>query len=180
MQITHLGHACLLIETAGQRVLVDPGVFSHGFEELTDLTAVLITHEHPDHLDVTRLPTLLDANDGAGLHAEPETAAQLSDSGLEAKTLHVGAGASFGGLTVTPLGGTHAPIHPDIPVMGNVGLLFEADGEPRLFVPGDSYAVVPEGVDVLAQRPRQPHVLVAVAAALGRVVQVGHQQERGP
>lgn len=24
MQITHLGHSCVLLETAGQRILVDP------------------------------------------------------------------------------------------------------------------------------------------------------------
>ena len=28
MQITHLGHSCVLLETAGQRILVDPGDFS--------------------------------------------------------------------------------------------------------------------------------------------------------
>ena len=37
MDITHLGHSCLLVESAGTRVLLDPGTFSHGFEELTGL-----------------------------------------------------------------------------------------------------------------------------------------------
>jgi L-ascorbate metabolism protein UlaG (beta-lactamase superfamily) len=44
MQLTHLGHACLLVEIDDVRVLFDPGVFSSGFEQLTDLTAVLVTH----------------------------------------------------------------------------------------------------------------------------------------
>jgi L-ascorbate metabolism protein UlaG (beta-lactamase superfamily) len=150
VRITHLGHSCVLVEASGQRILIDPGVFSHGFEELTGLSAVLITHEHQDHLDISRLPTLLEANDGAAVHAEPETAVQLLDGGFEAGKLHVGSPVTVGGVTVTPLGGSHALIHPDIPQIGNVGLLIEADGEPRLFVPGDSYAATPEGIDLLA------------------------------
>ena len=54
MRITHLGHSCLLVETAGQRILIDPGVFSHGFEELTDLSAVLITHTERYDYAVTK------------------------------------------------------------------------------------------------------------------------------
>ena len=35
MRITHLGHACLLIEAAGQRILIDPGAFVPDFAEAT-------------------------------------------------------------------------------------------------------------------------------------------------
>ena len=62
MQITHLGHSCVLLETAGQRILVDPGDFSTAWRGLTDLDAVLVTHQHPDHADPTELPKLLAAN----------------------------------------------------------------------------------------------------------------------
>ena len=65
MIVTHLGHSCLLVEAGGARLLIDPGAFTTGFEELTDLDAVLVTHQHPDHLDVERLPLLLESNDGA-------------------------------------------------------------------------------------------------------------------
>lgn len=170
MRITHLGHSCLLVEAADQRILVDPGRFSHGFEELTALDAVLITHEHQDHLDAERLPTLLEANDAARLLAEPETAVQLTEGGLDAERLHVGDPVSFAGLTVTPLGGEHATVHPEIPVIGNVGLLFETDGEPRLFVPGDSYAVVPERVDLLALPLMAPWSSGAMTVDFARAV----------
>ena len=148
MKITHLGHSCLLIETGGARLLVDPGTFSSGFEELTGLDAVLITHAHPDHVDVERLPELLEANDGAALVTEPELAAQLGAMG--ARALHPGQGMALGGATVEAVGGEHAEIHPDVPRIGNVGLLVRADGEPTLLHPGDSYADAPDGVDVLA------------------------------
>ena len=62
MQLTKYGHSCLLVTDGDARVLIDPGVFSTGFEGLRGLTAVLITHQHADHLDIDRLATLLEAN----------------------------------------------------------------------------------------------------------------------
>ena len=53
MQITHFGHACVLL-SGNSRVLLDPGTYSSGFEILHDLDAVLITHDHPDHRDPDR------------------------------------------------------------------------------------------------------------------------------
>jgi len=90
MRITHLGHSCLLVESDGGRVLIDPGAFSSGFEQLSDLDAVVITHQHADHVDVERLPQLLEANDAALLLAEPETAAELNRAGISARALHPG------------------------------------------------------------------------------------------
>ena len=48
MTTAHLGHACVLYTTGSDRVLVDPGTLS-SFADVTDLTAVLVTHEHADH-----------------------------------------------------------------------------------------------------------------------------------
>jgi L-ascorbate metabolism protein UlaG (beta-lactamase superfamily) len=149
MRITHVGHACLLVEAGGARVLIDPGSFTHGFEELTGLDAVLITHAHPDHYDAGRLPQLLDANDGVRLIAEPELATELTRVGLTAAPLHPGDATSLGELSVTATGGTHQLIHQDIPRIGNIGLLLRAADGPTLFHPGDSYETVPDGVDLL-------------------------------
>ncbi len=154
MRLTHLGHACLLVEHDGARLLIDPGGFSQGFEELTDLDAVLLTHQHADHVDVERLPALLEANEGAVLVAEPETAAELQKVGITAQALHAGDQLELGGLPVRGAGGRHAVIHPDVPRVGNVGLLIgtsRADGGDGLLLhPGDAYDVVPGDVDVLA------------------------------
>ncbi|MDZ4234833.1 MAG: MBL fold metallo-hydrolase, partial [Dietzia sp.] len=67
MQLTHFGHSCLLASFKGKSndgettVLFDPGNFSHGFEGITGLSAILITHQHPDHADTERLPALIEA-----------------------------------------------------------------------------------------------------------------------
>ena len=67
--------------TATTTMLFDPGNFSHGFEGITGLSAILITHQHPDHADPERLPALVEANPDAALYADPATAAQLGGRG---------------------------------------------------------------------------------------------------
>ena len=45
MRLTHFGHSCVLVELNGTTVLLDPCNFSHGFEVITGLDAILITHQ---------------------------------------------------------------------------------------------------------------------------------------
>lgn len=150
MRLTHVGHACVLVEAGGARLLIDPGTFADGWEALTGLDAVLITHAHPDHCDRDRLPGLLEANPGVPVHAEPDLAAELSTGGLSVQPLPSGHVLDVGDVRVTAVGSRHAVIHDDIPRIGNVGLVLQAPGEPTLFHPGDSYETTPDGVDVLA------------------------------
>lgn len=146
MDVTRHGHAAVLVEAAGSRVLFDPGVFSASAFELTGLDAIVVTHQHPDHLDRDRIDALVAANPQARLLAEPETAETLE--GWEA----TGDGVTFaiGALTLTGVGSRHAEIVPALPRVGNVGILVSAEGEPTFFHPGDTYEYRPEGVDILA------------------------------
>jgi L-ascorbate metabolism protein UlaG (beta-lactamase superfamily) len=168
VKITHCGHATVLVETGGARILIDPGLFTPGWEDLTDLTAVFVTHQHPDHLDVKRLPTLLERNPEATLYTEPETSNTLD---LSPQVITAGQTITVGSATVTGVGSIHAEIHPDIPRIGNTGVLITADGEPTFFHPGDAYAETPEGVDVLGMPLNAPWAKLSETVTFGRAVQ---------
>lgn len=149
MRITHLGHACLLLEMADTRVLIDPGAFSEDFTGIGDLAAVLVTHQHPDHLDPDRLPALVAANPGAVVLCDPMSVEVLAAIGVEARA-HGGSPTVVGGVTVTPFGEQHAVIHDELPRISNVGVRLDAGGEPSFFHPGDALDAEPGDVDVLA------------------------------
>ncbi len=149
MRLTHLGHACLLVETAGERVLIDPGGFTPGFESLRDLSAVVVTHQHPDHLDQRRVPILLHHNPRARLLADSGSVQVLSGLGLDAEVRRTEP-TRVGAVTLTPVGEVHALIHDDIPRIPNVGVVLRALGEPSLYHPGDSLDGDPGDVDVVA------------------------------
>jgi L-ascorbate metabolism protein UlaG (beta-lactamase superfamily) len=142
VQTTHYGHSCLLLDTGAARLLIDPGAFSSGFESLTGLDAVLVTHQHPDHLDAERLAPLLRANPDARLLVDAGTATQLD---AEHEVLAPGDALEVAGARIEVLGGQHAVIHPDIPVIPKNAFLVDGTH----LHPGDAFPALPAPVDVL-------------------------------
>jgi L-ascorbate metabolism protein UlaG (beta-lactamase superfamily) len=163
VQITRYGHSCLLVEDGDARVLLDPGVFSSGFEELRGLTAVLVTHQHPDHLDLERLRALLAANLDARLHVDEGSAAALG--GLPHTVVRAGDVLDLG-TRVEVHGTQHAVIHPDLPRIPNVGYLVGG----RFFTPGDALTVPDADVEVLGLPTAAPWLKLSEAVDLLRAV----------
>ena len=170
MHVTRFGHSAVLVEAAGQRVLIDPGAFSSpDVFEVQGLDAIVVTHQHADHLDRDRIGALLERNPGAIRLSDPETAALV-----DGFTAHSdGDVTELGTITITGVGTTHAEILPVIPRVTNTGVLITAGGEPTLFHPGDAYAYTPEGVDILAAPLSAPWTKVAETVDFVRRVSPG-------
>jgi len=165
MRLTHLGHACLLAEVGGARMLFDPGVLS-GFDDVRDLDAVLITHQHPDHLDPARLGPLLAVNPGARLWVDQDTVTAVP--GLPEHTVvHRGDRFRIGATAIEVIGGLHAAVYGDVPGCTNAAYLID-DG--ALLHPGDSFTVPGRDVDVLAVPVDGPWLKLAEAVDYVRAV----------
>lgn len=158
MRLTKYEHACVLIDDGEARILIDPGTYSSGFESLTGLTAILITHQHADHVDLDRIGGLVAANPQAAVFADEATAEVLRERGVEATVAAQGDRLDVG-TEVTVHGVNHAIIHPDIPIIPNVGFLVSG----RLFHPGDAFTVPDPPVDVLCLPTGAPWLKVAEA-----------------
>jgi L-ascorbate metabolism protein UlaG (beta-lactamase superfamily) len=159
MRLTKFGHSCLLVEEGGSRLLLDPGSFSEGFETLEGLTAVCLTHQHVDHLDPERLRLLLDRNPGVRVISDEGSAETLAGAGADVEVVHDGDELALGGLAVAVAGRDHAAVHPDVPLVPNVGYLVGG----RLFHPGDALTVPGEPVEVLAVPAGAPWLKLAEA-----------------
>ncbi len=144
MRLTKLGHSCVRLEKDGLGLVIDPGIWS-GTDALAGASAVLITHEHADHIDSGVVQSALDRDAGLQLWTVPAVAAQFS--GFGARVHAVGHGDAFtaAGFDVHVHGHDHAKVHPDMPAVPNIG--FSADG--NVFHPGDAFTIPDEPVTTL-------------------------------
>lgn len=145
MRLTKFGHACVRLEYDDQVVVVDPGCFTDP-GAVDGAGAVLITHEHPDHLDVTRLR----ATDAPIFTIQAVAAAIRTDAPELAERVTVvepGDDFTAAGLPVSAVGELHAVIHPDLPRVTNSGYVVRA-GDTSVFHGGDALTAPQVPVDV--------------------------------
>ncbi|MFE4198205.1 MBL fold metallo-hydrolase [Paenarthrobacter sp. NPDC056912] len=146
MKLTKYTHACVRLEKDGNVLVIDPGTFSESEEALAGARAVLVTHEHNDHIDRPAVLAALRSNSALEVHAPAGVAGALREESDVADRIHaVEPGVDFdvAGFHVRTFGGQHALIHAQIPVVANIGYLVDGN----VFHPGDSF-VVPDGIDV--------------------------------
>jgi len=145
MRLTKLGHACVRLEKDGTALVIDPGVWSGADAALSGASAVLITHEHPDHLDSDAVRAALSGDAGLELWTNGAVAGQFADFGGRVHAVSHGDTFTAAGFDVHVYGRDHAQIHRDVPIIANTG--FAVDGE--VFHPGDSLTIPEDRVPTL-------------------------------
>ncbi|MEV1329021.1 MBL fold metallo-hydrolase [Micromonospora costi] len=143
MQLTKYAHSCVRVEHDGGVLVIDPGVFSDP-AALDGADAVLITHEHPDHLNAEAITRQLDRRPFV-VHGPASLSAALGDAAEVLRPVQPGDSFTAAGVAIRAYGGQHAVIHPDIPVVENVGYLVND----VVYHPGDSFVVPDVPVDTL-------------------------------
>jgi L-ascorbate metabolism protein UlaG (beta-lactamase superfamily) len=169
VRITKYTHSCVRLTGDGVLV-VDPGEWSER-SALDGADAVLITHEHPDHLDLAALTEAVERNPGLRVYAHEQVLPKLAAIGDVATAVGPGESFTAAGFTVRAFGGQHALIHPDIPRIANLAYLIADDGT-NVYHPGDSFTV-PEDttVDTLFVPLNAPWMKVMESIDFVRAVQ---------
>ena len=135
MKITKYTHACIRLEDAGRVLVIDPGEWSE-LEALHGADAVLVTHEHSDHIEVSRLVE-------AGIPVFAPRGADIA--GLDVTWVDSNEVFEAGGFTVRAVGSRHAFIYENLPDCPNLGYLVED----RIYHPGDALFVPTQAIETL-------------------------------
>lgn len=160
MDIKKYMHACLVVTKDNQSLVIDPGQWSENLETPKNAVGIVITHEHGDHFDKSKIQQIASVNPKLCIYAHVSIIEQLGDISVEKRTVSAGDSVTCGPFTLEFTGGEHLSIHPDFPVPPNLGVVVDG-GE--LYYPGDSFALPGVPVKNLAVPASAPWMKVAEA-----------------
>ncbi len=160
MKITKFAHSCLLVEVDGAKVLTDLGSWNPEVPDVSDLDAILITHEHQDHFDIEKLKTLLSQNEGTKVITHAAVGEKLQEAGIEYQAIEPGERIEVARVSVESCGSDHAIIYGSTSPCRNTGYLI-AD---KFYIPGDALHDTPsKQVEILALPTGGPWMKVSEA-----------------
>jgi L-ascorbate metabolism protein UlaG (beta-lactamase superfamily) len=167
MQLTKHAHACVVLDKGAGHLVVDPGAFNDNARDLIAGTeVVLITHEHFDHFDEEALAAALSDRPELKVYGPEAVVGRWEGRPDQITAVAEGDTISAAGFDITVHGDLHAEIHPDIPLVSNVGYL--VDG--AVYHPGDAYHVPPGRVRTLLLPTSGPWASTAQAVDYVRAV----------
>lgn len=144
MKLTKYGHACIVLEEQGKKLVIDPGEFTESFGDAGNVAAVVVTHVHGDHMEPKHLEAIVAANPGVKVFTTPEAAKEWGDP--HAQAVKAGEEQAAGPFSLKFYGELHNAVHAEWPQNQNVGVMVNG----LFYYPGDSF-VKPDGeVKILA------------------------------
>jgi L-ascorbate metabolism protein UlaG (beta-lactamase superfamily) len=135
VKITKFTHSCVRVEADGTVLVIDPGIWAEP-EALDGCDAVLVTHEHTDHVARALL-----ADSGLPVYAP----AGAAIAGLAFTAVRPGDTFTAAGVPVHAVGGAHAIVYGDTPPCVNLGYVVAG----TIYHPGDALHVLAEEVQTL-------------------------------
>lgn len=166
MKITKFGHACLLIEEGNARILIDPGSYSNDVSA-ENLDAILITHNHQDHLDPALIKTLLAKSPDAQVITVTEAGKNLEEAGIAHSIIEDESAVDVSGVSIQSFGKQHSFIYGDMPQCQNTGFMIAN----RFYYPGDSFHIPAASVEILALPVAGPWMKLAECIDYAKAVQ---------
>ncbi|OGI91619.1 hypothetical protein A2933_00355 [Candidatus Nomurabacteria bacterium RIFCSPLOWO2_01_FULL_46_18] len=146
MKITKLGHCCLVVEPKpGVRIMTDPGAFSTLQSEAKNISAILITHEHQDHLHIESLKKVLENNSKAEVITNTAVGKLLDEVEITHQVVENNAGREIAGVSVCSFGNLHAEIYESYGRVQNTGYMIDT-----FCFPGDAFEDPQHPVEILA------------------------------
>lgn len=145
MKITKYEHSCLVLEQDNKRLIIDPGVVTKTLKDYSNTVAILVTHVHADHFDLSNIRKILAQNPNAPLYTVPAVAGELP---VDIKPIIVSGGQKLevGPFNLEFAGGEHAIIHKDTPTTDNVGVTVNN----KFYYSGDSLSIPHAPIEILA------------------------------
>ncbi len=144
MKLTKFQHACFVIENENNSVIIDPGSFTHDLIIPAKLTAIVVTHGHPDHCDPVLIARLLQDNPKITLIAHESITTKFTGSAVQAVTANEI--VRIGHIELKFVGGAHETIAENITIPPNLGVIINS----QLYYPGDSFFIPEQPIKVLA------------------------------
>lgn len=154
MKLTKYEHSCVVLEQEGNKLVIDPGIYSTSFTDFSNIVGVVVTHKHSDHFDMAKLRAIKSLNN----NVEILSTMDVAHDSLELSTRPVQAGytTTIGPFTLEFFGGDHE-LYKGIQ---NIAVLVNGN----YFHPGDSYTLPQKQIKVLGAPASAPWLRVAEAS----------------
>lgn len=114
--VTKYGHACVIVSSESTQIIIDPGELTELPENLTGISAVVITHEHFDHVSVLNVSKIVEQNPQVVVYGVASALAVLQEVSMQKVIVNEDTEVSVGGTIPMLLNITdHAVVHESSP-----------------------------------------------------------------
>lgn len=140
MKIQYLGHACVLIEFGGHKLIFDPFISANELAKHIDIDQIeadfiLLSHGHQDHiLDVERIA----GNTGAKIISNFEIVSYFQRKGIDGHPMNHGGVWQFEFGKLKMVNAIHSSSFPDGSYAGNPGGFVIWNDEQSFYFAGDT------------------------------------------